>query len=261
MLLLLVINIAFGQPRKAELEVVSDAFGCIRFESLLSFTEGGLQEVHKLGRWLKENSRDGVFTVAVYGVTTDSVANPFLGVMRCRAVIDGLIEQGAKRDIFVIAPDQVKGAEDGVIFSISKNYRNVLVTKRNGERQQKHVLRKPYKRVHYKDDVVLFDSARTVPSLDGRMQLDDLFAWIEKHKDKSYQVILYPNENQNKSANEHNLDLKRCKKLMDVLKSGDVQAYIRYPNTHPDKNKGVCFYIEQLSYGPENKTEDDYFKN
>jgi hypothetical protein len=125
--LLTVTPSVYAQLGKEQPEVVRDSFGQFAFRELsIELTEDGLQQVNKFGEWYLSNSKDGLYHVFLSGLVTESElqTDSFIGVKRCKVILDSLIKKGVDISFFFITRDKIEGKEEvGVGFVIDTKNR------------------------------------------------------------------------------------------------------------------------------------------
>lgn len=102
----------YAQKHKKEPEVFRDAFVQFAFhESSMQLTNDGLQQLIKFSEWYLSNSKDGFYHVYLSGIATESelVTDSFLGVKRCKVILDSLAENGIDTGFFFITRDKIEG--------------------------------------------------------------------------------------------------------------------------------------------------------
>lgn len=103
---------AYAQKQKNEPEVFRDAFLQFAFhESSMQLTSDGLQQLIKFSEWYLSKSKDGLYHVYLSGLVTESelVTDSFLGVKRCKVILDSLEGNGIDTSFFFITRDKIEG--------------------------------------------------------------------------------------------------------------------------------------------------------
>lgn len=115
------VNELFAQKRKAKLELAKDAFGNFSFDSLsLNLSEKGNRELKEFGEWYTKTAKEELHYVYLRGLVTKSELglDPFMGVKRCKIVIDSLSKLNVNTTLFFITNDEIQkqGTTVGVGF-------------------------------------------------------------------------------------------------------------------------------------------------
>jgi hypothetical protein len=128
--ILLIALSAFGQSVQRKPTVVRDAFGELNFhESTLDLTEAGSIELEKFSSWYLLNSKTGLPRVFLSGLVTQTevAEDSFIGVKRCKVIIDALVGKGVNTSFFFIANDRIDtGKKIGVGFVLDAEKKVML---------------------------------------------------------------------------------------------------------------------------------------
>ena len=102
----------YAQKDKRESKIFRDAFVEFAFHELsMQLTDDGLQQLGKFGEWYLTNSKEGFYHVYLSGLVTESelATDSFLGVKRCKVILDTLAKKGVDISFFFITTDRIEG--------------------------------------------------------------------------------------------------------------------------------------------------------
>ena len=130
-LLLLVTDSIYAQKDKDQLEVVGDSFGQFIFDTAsLNLAQAGNDELQKFSKWYLSHSKEVLYHVYLSGLVTKSelAKDPFLGVKRCKIILNSLAKDGIDTSVFFITNDklQAENSEVGVGFVINSKSKVML---------------------------------------------------------------------------------------------------------------------------------------